>query len=77
MQADDIEFGIHLARAPISIVHPDHYVVPVENVLFYYKRAREPKRLVVLSDLHTSIYVGGKYLLEAADEAINWFKMYL
>lgn len=77
MQADDIAFAIHLARAPILILHPDQDVVPVENVLFYYKRAPEPKKLVVLSGLHTTTYVGGKHLQEAADEAINWFKQYL
>jgi|GEM_PF-3547640 len=52
-------------------------VVPIEDVLFYYKRAPEPKRLVVLSGLHTTTYVGGKHLEEAAQESINWFKQYL
>jgi pimeloyl-ACP methyl ester carboxylesterase len=77
MQADDIAFALHLARVPILILHPDRDVVPVENVLFYYKRASEPKRMVVLSGLHTTTYVGGKHFQEAADEAINWFKRYL
>lgn len=77
MQADDIAFAIHLAKAPILILHPDQDVVPVENVLFYYKRAPEPKKLVVFSGLHTTTYAGGKHLKEAADEAINWFKRYL
>jgi dipeptidyl aminopeptidase/acylaminoacyl peptidase len=77
LQADDIAFALHLAKVPILILHPDQDVVPVENVLFYYKRAPEPKRLVVLSGLHTTTYVGGKHLQEAADEAINWFKQHL
>jgi fermentation-respiration switch protein FrsA (DUF1100 family) len=77
MLADDVAFAIHLAKAPILIVHPDQDVVSVDNVLFYFKRAAEPKRLVVLSGLHTTTYVGGKHLEEAAREAIAWFKQYL
>jgi fermentation-respiration switch protein FrsA (DUF1100 family) len=77
MQGDDVAFAIHLARAPILILHPDQDVVPVENVLFYYKRAPEPKRLVVFSGLHTTTYVGGKHFQEAAEESIDWFKRYL
>ncbi len=77
MQVDDVAFAIHLAKVPILILHPDRDVVPVEHVLFYYKRAPEPKRLVVFSGLHTTTYVGGKHLEEAAQESIAWFKMYL
>lgn len=77
MMADDVAFAIHLAKAPILILHPEQDVVAIENVLFYYKRAMEPKRLVVLSGLHTTTYVGGKHLEEAAQEAIAWFKRYL
>lgn len=77
MQADDIAFAIHLAKAPILMLHPERDVIPVENVLFYYKRAPEPKRLVVLSGLHTTTYVGGKHFEEAAQESITWFKRYL
>jgi fermentation-respiration switch protein FrsA (DUF1100 family) len=77
MLSDDVGFAIHLAKAPILILHPDRDVVPVDNVLFYYKRAAEPKRLVVLSGLHTTTYAGGKHLEEAAREAIAWFKQYL
>lgn len=77
MQNDDIAFGIHLAKAPILILHPENDVVPIENVLFYYKKAPEPKRLVVPSGLHTTTYVGGEHLEEAAQESINWFKRYL
>ena len=32
----------HLARVPILIVQPDRDVVPVESVLFYFKRAPDP-----------------------------------
>ncbi len=77
MQADDAAFAIHLARAPTLIIHPDMDVIPVENVLFYFKRAPEPKQLVVLSGLHTTTYTGGKHLEEAANMAIDWFKRYL
>ncbi|HWQ20126.1 MAG TPA: alpha/beta hydrolase, partial [Methanotrichaceae archaeon] len=77
LQADDMAFAIHLAKAPILILHPEKDVVPIEDVLFYYKRAPEPKRLVVLSGLHTTTYVGGKHLEEAAQESIAWFKQYL
>lgn len=77
LQADKVAFAIQFAKAPILILHPDQDVVPVENVLFYYKRAPEPKKLVVFSGLHTTTYVGGKHLEEAARESINWFKRYL
>jgi fermentation-respiration switch protein FrsA (DUF1100 family) len=77
MLADDVAFAIHLAGAPILILHPEKDVVPVEDVLFYYKRAPEPKKLVVYSGLHTSTYSGGKHLQEAADESISWFRRYL
>lgn len=77
MQLDDVAFAINLAKVPVLILHPDKDVVPVEDVLFYYKRTPEPKRLVVFSGLHTSTYVGGKYLEEAALESIAWFKRYL
>ena len=70
-------FAIHLAKIPILILHPAMDVVPVEDVLFYYKRAPEPKRLVVLSGLHTTTYAGGKHLEEAAAESIAWFDRYL
>jgi fermentation-respiration switch protein FrsA (DUF1100 family) len=74
---DDSTFAIHLAKAPILIVHPDRDVVSVDNVLFYFKRAPEPKRLVVPGGLHTSTYVNGSNLEMAAFEAIAWFKKYL
>jgi fermentation-respiration switch protein FrsA (DUF1100 family) len=77
MLSDDIVFAIHLAEAPLLILHPEKDVVPVEDVLFYYKRAPEPKKLVVYSGLHTSTYSGGKHLHEAADESISWFRRYL
>ncbi len=77
MLSDEVAFAIHLAKAPILILHPEKDVVPVENVLFYYKRAPEPKKLVVYSGLHTTTYSGGKHLQEAADEAIAWFRLYL
>ncbi len=75
--ADDPVFAIHLAKAPILIVHPDRDVVPVDNVLFYFKRAPEPKRLVIPGGLHTSTYVDGSNMEMAAFEAITWFKQYL
>jgi len=75
--ADDVAFAIHLAQVPILILHPVRDVVPVEDVLFYYKRAPEPKRLVVFSGLHTSTYAGGEHLEEAARESIAWFEEYL
>ena len=77
MQADDATFAIHLAKVPILILHPDMDVIPIENVLFYFKRAPEPKQLVVLSGLHTSTYTGGKHLKEAAAMAVEWFRRYL
>ena len=77
MVADDVAFAIHLAKIPILILHPAMDVVPVEDVLFYYKRAPEPKRLVVLSGLHTTTYAGGNHLEEAAAESIAWFDRYL
>ncbi len=75
--ADDSSFAIHLAKVPIMIVHPDRDVVSVDNVLFYFKRAPEPKRLVVPGGLHTSTYVNGSHMEMAAFEAIAWFKQYL
>jgi fermentation-respiration switch protein FrsA (DUF1100 family) len=75
--ADDPVFAIHLAKAPILIVHPDRDVVSVDNVLFYFKRAPEPKRLVIPGGLHTSTYVNGSNMEMAALEAITWFKQYL
>jgi dipeptidyl aminopeptidase/acylaminoacyl peptidase len=77
MLADDPVFGIHLAKAPILIVHPERDVVPVEHVLFHYKRAPEPKHLVVPSGLHSSTYAGGEHLELAARESIAWFARYL
>jgi uncharacterized protein len=77
MVADDPAFAIHLSGAPILIVHPDGDVVPVEHVLFYYKRAPEPKLLIIPPGLHTTTYVGGKHLEFAARESIAWFKRYL
>ena len=77
MIADDPAFAIHLAKVPILIIHPDQDVVPVEHVLFYYKRAPEPKHLIVPSGLHTSTYAGGKHLEFAAGESIAWFRRYL
>jgi fermentation-respiration switch protein FrsA (DUF1100 family) len=77
MVADDSAFAIHLAGAPILIIHPDQDVVPVEHVLFYYKRAPEPKHLIVPSGLHTTTYAGGKHLEFAARESIAWFTRYL
>ncbi len=70
-------FAIHLAKAPILIVQPDRDVGSVDNVLFYFKRAPEPKRLVVPGGLHTSTYVNGSNMEMAALEAITWFKQYL
>jgi dienelactone hydrolase len=75
--ADDVTFAIHLAHAPLLIVHPDQDVVPVEHVLFWFKRAPEPKRLVVLGGLHTTTYTGGRHLKTVAAEAIAWFRRYL
>ena len=75
--ADDVAFGIHLAKVPILIIHPDQDVVPVEHVLFYYKRAPEPKHLIVPSGLHTTACGGGKHLEFTAEESIVWFKRYL
>ena len=77
MLSDEVAFAIHLAKAPILILHPEKDVVPVENVLFYYKRAPEPKKLIIYSGLHTTTYSGGKHLKEAADEAIAWLRRYL
>ncbi len=77
MLSDEIAFAIHLAKVPILILHPEKDVVLVENVLFYYKRAPEPKKLVVYSGLHTTTYSGGKHLQETADETIAWFRLYL
>jgi cephalosporin-C deacetylase-like acetyl esterase len=37
----------------------------------------EPKRLVVLSNLHITTYAGGRRQEQAAREAIAWFKQYL
>ncbi len=77
LAADDPVFAIHLAKAPILIVHPDRDVVSVDNVLFYFKRAPLPKRLVIPGGLHTSTYVNGSNMEMAAFEAITWFKQYL
>lgn len=77
MQADDVAFAMNLAKVPVLILHPDQDVVPVTDVLFHYRRLPEPKRLVVYSGLHTSTYVGGKHLEEAAVESIAWFHKYL
>ena len=74
---DDPVFAIHLSKTPILIVHPDRDVVSVDNVLFYFKRAPEPKRLVVPGGLHTSTYVNGSHMEMAAFEAITWFNQYL
>jgi fermentation-respiration switch protein FrsA (DUF1100 family) len=73
----DPVFAIHLAKAPVLIVHPDRDVGSVDSVLFYFKRAPEPKRLVVPGGLHTSTYVNGSNMEMAALEAISWFKQYL
>lgn len=75
--ADDSTFAIQHATAPILIVHPDRDVVAVENVLFYFKRAPEPERLVIPGGLHMSTYVGGANVEMAAAEAIAWFTRYL
>jgi fermentation-respiration switch protein FrsA (DUF1100 family) len=75
--ADDSTFAIQHATAPILIVHPDRDVVSVDNVLFYFKRAPEPKRLVIPGGLHTSTYVNGSNVDMAAAEAIAWFRRYL
>ena len=77
MLADSSAFALHLARVPILIVQPDRDVVPVESVLFYFKRAPEPKRLIIPGGLHTSTYVGGENFDLAASEAIAWFRSYL
>ena len=77
MVADSSAFALHLAHIPILIVQPDRDVVPVESVLFYFKRAPEPKRLIIPGGLHTSTYVGGENFELAASEAIAWFKKYL
>ena len=77
MLADRSAFALHFARIPILIVQPDRDVVPVESVLFYFKRAPEPKRLIIPGGLHTSTYVGGENFDLAASEAIAWFKSYL
>ena len=77
MMADSSAFAVHLARVPILIIQPDRDVVPVESVLFYFKRAPEPKRLIIPGGLHTSTYVGGENFEYAASEAIAWFKKYL
>lgn len=77
MVADSSAFALHLARVPILIVQPDRDVVAVESVLFYFKRAPEPKRLIIPGGLHTSTYVGGENFDLAASEAIAWFKRYL
>ena len=77
MLADSSAFALHLARVPILIVQPDRDVVPVESVLFYFKRAPEPKRLIIPGGLHTSTYFGGENFDLAASEAIAWFRSYL
>jgi uncharacterized protein len=77
MIADSSAFAVHLAHVPILIIQPDRDVVPVESVLFYFKRAPEPKRLIIPGGLHTSTYVGGENFDLAASEAIAWFKRYL
>jgi uncharacterized protein len=77
MLADRSAFALHLARSPILIVQPDRDVVAVESVLFYFKRAPEPKRMIIPGGLHTSTYVGGENFDLAASEAIAWFKRYL
>jgi fermentation-respiration switch protein FrsA (DUF1100 family) len=77
MMADSSAFAVHLARVPILIIQPDRDVVPVESVLFYFKRIPEPKRLIIPGGLHTSTYVGGENFDLATSEAIAWFKKYL
>ena len=77
MQADDVAFAMNLAKVPVLILHPDQDVVPVADVLAHYQRLPEPKRLVVYSGLHTTTYVGGSHLEEAAAESIAWFQRYL
>jgi fermentation-respiration switch protein FrsA (DUF1100 family) len=77
LMADNVTFALHLAHAPILIVHPVQDVIPVEHVLFWFKRATEPKRLVVLPGLHTSTYTGGRNVQTAADEALAWFRQHL
>jgi fermentation-respiration switch protein FrsA (DUF1100 family) len=77
LMTDSSAFAVHLAHIPILIIQPDRDVVPVESVLFYFKRAPEPKRLVIPGGLHTSTYVGGENFEFAAAEAIAWFKEYL
>lgn len=58
-------------------MQPDRDEVAVESVLFCFKRAPEPKRLIVPGGLHTSTYVGGENFDLAAAEAIARFKRYL
>ena len=77
MMADSSAFAVHLARVPILIIQPDRDVVPVESILFYFKRIPGPKRLIIPGGLHTSTYVGGENFDLAASEAIAWFKKYL
>jgi alpha-beta hydrolase superfamily lysophospholipase len=77
MVADNVAFAIQFATAPILIVHPDKDLVPIEDVLFYYKRAPEPKRLVVPSGLHSTTYAYRKHFDMSAAEAVAWFKQYL
>ncbi|MGL5861738.1 MAG: alpha/beta hydrolase [Phycicoccus sp.] len=77
LQADDATFALNLARMPVLVVHPDQDIVPVEDVLFAYKRAPEPKRLVVPAGLHVSTYVGGDNLDLAAAETISWFDQHV
>lgn len=77
LTAADATFAIHLAKAATLIIHPDQDVVAVENVLFAYKRAPKPKRMVVPAGLHTSTYVGGDNLEMAANESVAWFQRHV
>ncbi|MEO8411864.1 MAG: alpha/beta hydrolase, partial [Propionivibrio sp.] len=77
MVADSVAFGIQFSQAPLLILQPENDVVPVENVLFYFKRAAAPKRLIVLPGLHTTTYERGSNFETAAAESIAWFDRYL
>jgi fermentation-respiration switch protein FrsA (DUF1100 family) len=77
LQAGDPTFAINLARSPILIVQPDEDVVPVEDVLFWFRRAPGPKRMVIPDGLHISTYQDGEHFDLAADESIAWFERFL
>ena len=75
-KANRSKWSIASRHAHSSLLARDDDLCKIEGYEKLYKRAREPKKLVVLPITHYEIY-GGKRLAESSRLACGWLERFL